>query len=52
MITDAVGVSERAPPFGDVRAELVTAVEAYRDEVVKESFPGEEKIYLGEFEDA
>ena len=52
VINDAVGLSERAPPFatafGDVRGEMVEAVAAYRDGVVEGSFPGEEETYVEE----
>ena len=46
VITDAIGLSEWAPPFaeafGDVRGEMEAAVERYRDAVRDGSFPGPE----------
>jgi 3-methyl-2-oxobutanoate hydroxymethyltransferase len=52
VINDAVGLSERAPPFatafGDVRGEMVDAVAAYRDAVTEGSFPGDEETYVEE----
>jgi 3-methyl-2-oxobutanoate hydroxymethyltransferase len=52
VINDAVGLSERAPPFatafGDVRGEMVEAVEAYRDAVESGSFPGEAETHVEE----
>ncbi len=52
VVNDAVGLSERTPPFatafGNVREEMVAAVEAYRDEVVEGSFPGEEETHVEE----
>jgi len=52
VINDAVGLSERAPPFarafGDVRGEMVEAVAAYRDAVESGSFPGEAETHVEE----
>jgi len=43
VITDVIGLSDRSPPFaerfGDVRAELESAVEDYRDAVENGEFP-------------
>lgn len=46
VITDAIGLSEWSPPFseqfGDVRGEIASAVEDYREAVESGEFPGEE----------
>ncbi|MEZ3144682.1 3-methyl-2-oxobutanoate hydroxymethyltransferase [Halobaculum sp. MBLA0143] len=46
VITDVLGLSERTPPFaaefGDVREEMTTAVESFREAVEDGSFPAEE----------
>ncbi|WP_336021594.1 3-methyl-2-oxobutanoate hydroxymethyltransferase [Halobellus salinisoli] len=46
VVDDAVGMSDRIPPFaeafGDVRREMRTAIERYRDAVESGEFPGEE----------
>ncbi|MFB6155050.1 MAG: 3-methyl-2-oxobutanoate hydroxymethyltransferase [Haloferacaceae archaeon] len=46
VVDDVLGLSDRAPPFaeafGDVRAEMRSAVETYRDAVEAGEFPGDE----------
>ena len=46
VITDVLGLSERAPPFaeqfGDVREEMADAVESFRTAVEEGEFPAEE----------
>ncbi|MFB6164143.1 MAG: 3-methyl-2-oxobutanoate hydroxymethyltransferase [Haloarculaceae archaeon] len=46
VVNDAVGLSERAPPFaeafGDVRGEMERAVEGYLDAVESGEFPAED----------
>ncbi|MCG1003618.1 MULTISPECIES: 3-methyl-2-oxobutanoate hydroxymethyltransferase [Halobacterium] len=47
---DAIGLSERSPPFaeqfGDVRAEMESAVEAYVDAVESGEFPADEHSHV------
>jgi 3-methyl-2-oxobutanoate hydroxymethyltransferase len=49
---DAVGLSERAPPFakefGDVRGEMTDALEAYVEAVEDGAFPAEEHSHVEE----
>jgi 3-methyl-2-oxobutanoate hydroxymethyltransferase len=46
VVDDVVGLSESSPPFaeqfGNVRAEMLAAVEDYRDAVAEGAFPAEE----------
>ncbi|GAA0300772.1 3-methyl-2-oxobutanoate hydroxymethyltransferase [Halarchaeum salinum] len=46
VVTDVLGLSENVPPFaeqfGDVAAEMRSAIEGYRDAVVDGSFPGDD----------
>ncbi|TKX83191.1 3-methyl-2-oxobutanoate hydroxymethyltransferase, partial [Halorubrum sp. SS5] len=56
VINDAVGLGEWSPPFakrfGDVRGEMVDAVEAYREAVTSGEFPAEEHSHVeSELED-
>lgn len=50
VLTDVFGLSERSPPFsaafGDVRSEMESAVDAYREAVESGSFPGEEHSHV------
>ena len=50
VIDDVVGLSERAPPFaaqfGDVKAEMESAVGAYRDAVESGEFPADEHSHV------
>ena len=50
VINDAVGLGEWSPPFsrqfGDVRGEMLGAVEAYREAVVSGDFPGDEHSHV------
>ncbi|MFB6133628.1 MAG: 3-methyl-2-oxobutanoate hydroxymethyltransferase [Halanaeroarchaeum sp.] len=50
VISDVFGLSDRTPPFsaefGDVEAEMESAVEKYRDAVESGSFPGEEHSHV------
>ena len=52
VINDAVGLGERSPPFakrfGDVRGEMVDAVEAYEAAVTSGEFPAEEHSHVEE----
>lgn len=52
VINDVIGLGEWSPPFsaqfGDVRAEMTNAVEAYRDAVENGDFPGEEHSHAEE----
>mgnify|MGYP002761647235 FL=1 len=52
VVNDAVGLSEHPPPFatafGNVRKEMVAAVETYRDEVVGGSFPSADETHVEE----
>ena len=52
VINDAVGLGEWSPPFarqfGDVRGEMVDAVEAYREAVTRGEFPAEEHSHVEE----
>ncbi|EMA66312.1 3-methyl-2-oxobutanoate hydroxymethyltransferase [Halorubrum aidingense JCM 13560] len=50
VINDVVGLGEWSPPFsrqfGDVRAEMTEAVEAYRDAVASGEFPADEHSHV------
>jgi 3-methyl-2-oxobutanoate hydroxymethyltransferase len=50
VVDDAVGLSESAPPFaeqfGNVRTEMLAAVENYRAAVVDGTFPAEEHSHV------
>ncbi|OYR79709.1 3-methyl-2-oxobutanoate hydroxymethyltransferase, partial [Halorubrum sp. E3] len=50
VINDAVGLGEWSPPFarqfGDVRGEMVDAVEAYAEAVTSGEFPAEEHSHV------
>ena len=52
VVDDAIGLSERSPPFaeqfGDVKTEMETAVEGYVDAVESGEFPGEEHSHVEE----
>ncbi|WP_435095477.1 3-methyl-2-oxobutanoate hydroxymethyltransferase [Halarchaeum sp. P4] len=52
VITDVLGLSERAPPFaeqfGDVAGEMKRAVEDYADAVTEGEFPAEEHSHTDE----
>ncbi|CQH58739.1 3-methyl-2-oxobutanoate hydroxymethyltransferase [Halobacterium hubeiense] len=52
VVDDAIGLSERSPPFaeqfGDVRAEMENAVEGYVDAVESGEFPAEEHSHVEE----
>lgn len=52
VIDDAIGLSESSPPFakqfGDVRAEMLAAVETYRDAVENRTFPADEHSHVVE----
>ena len=52
VVTDVVGLSDWSPPFaeqfGDVRAEMSSAIEAYRDAVESGEFPREEHSHVEE----
>jgi 3-methyl-2-oxobutanoate hydroxymethyltransferase len=52
VINDVVGLGEWSPPFsrqfGDVRAEMTDAVEAYRDAVANGEFPADEHSHVEE----
>jgi 3-methyl-2-oxobutanoate hydroxymethyltransferase len=52
VVTDVVGLSDWSPPFaeqfGDVRAEMTSAIEAYRDAVESGEFPREEHSHVEE----
>ncbi|WP_144925466.1 3-methyl-2-oxobutanoate hydroxymethyltransferase [Halorubrum salsamenti] len=56
VINDAVGLGEWSPPFsrrfGDVRGEMLDAVEAYKEAVTDGEFPAEEHSHVeSELED-
>ena len=50
VITDVIGLSERAAPFsqqfGDVRQEMSAAIDGYRDAVVDGEYPAEEHSHV------
>jgi len=50
VITDVFGLSEYSPPFskqfGDVREEMETAVEGYKEAVESGTFPADEHSYV------
>ncbi|WP_259517690.1 3-methyl-2-oxobutanoate hydroxymethyltransferase [Halanaeroarchaeum sp. HSR-CO] len=50
VLTDVFGLSERSPPFsaqfGDVRAEMEAAVDAYRNAVESGEFPADEHSHV------
>jgi 3-methyl-2-oxobutanoate hydroxymethyltransferase len=52
VVDDAIGLSKSSPPFaeqfGDVRSEMLGAVESYRDAVENEQFPAEEHSHVVE----
>jgi len=52
VVDDAIGLSERSPPFaeqfGDVRTEMANAVEGYVDAVESGEFPAEEHSHVEE----
>jgi len=52
VINDAVGLGDWSPPFsrqfGDVRAEMLDAVTAYREAVESGAFPGDEHAHVEE----
>jgi len=52
VVDDAIGLSERSPPFaeqfGNVRAEMESAVEDYVDAVERGEFPSEEHSHVEE----
>ena len=52
VVNDAVGLSERSPPFarafGDVRGEMESAVEAYREAVENGTFPTDAESHVEE----
>ncbi|MFC7199047.1 3-methyl-2-oxobutanoate hydroxymethyltransferase [Halospeciosus flavus] len=52
VITDVLGLSEWSPPFaeqfGDVRAEMESAVDDYREAVESGEFPAEEHTHVEE----
>ncbi|EMA57052.1 3-methyl-2-oxobutanoate hydroxymethyltransferase [Halorubrum lipolyticum] len=52
VINDAVGLGEWSPPFsrqfGDVRGEMLDAVEAYEEAVMSGEFPAEEHSHVEE----
>ncbi|WP_396612203.1 3-methyl-2-oxobutanoate hydroxymethyltransferase [Haloferax sp. S1W] len=50
VINDVVGLSDRVPPFatqfGDVKSEMESAVDAYREAVESGTFPAEEHSHV------
>jgi 3-methyl-2-oxobutanoate hydroxymethyltransferase len=52
VVNDVLGMSDRLPPFarafGDVRAEMESAIEEYRDAVESGSFPVDEESHVAE----
>ncbi|MFW6318072.1 MAG: 3-methyl-2-oxobutanoate hydroxymethyltransferase, partial [Halorubrum sp.] len=52
VINDVVGLGEWSPPFaerfGDVRVEMLDAVEAYREAVTSGEFPADEHSHVEE----
>jgi 3-methyl-2-oxobutanoate hydroxymethyltransferase len=50
VINDVVGLGEWSPPFaeqfGDVRSEMLDAVEAYKEAVTDGEFPAEEHSHV------
>jgi 3-methyl-2-oxobutanoate hydroxymethyltransferase len=52
VLHDVIGVSDRVPPFakqfGDVEAEIESAVSAYMEAVTNGMFPDEEHSYIAE----
>ena len=52
VITDAVGLGDWTPPFaqqfGDVRGEMTSAIEGYRDAVESGQFPADEHSHVEE----
>ena len=52
VVTDAVGLSDWTPPFaeqfGDVRGEMTSAIEQYRDAVERGDFPADEHSHVEE----
>ena len=52
VINDVLGLSETRPPFarafGDVKAEMESAIEGYRDAVESGEFPADEESHVAE----
>jgi len=50
VITDVLGLSDRSPPFSkqyaDLRSEMQSAIEAYREDVETGDFPAEEHAHV------